>query len=973
MSITWKEIWNRFSYFKNSNDRGEVPPSLTSTIQTPKPQDYDVNFRNQVSQMIGEDPGVAGVFGSSDYMSWIAGAEQSKETNVRLNREMEMNAWVDDGLAEYVSTALNADEKGETIHLNVKNEDLSNNNNIRDNLMKEFEHIKETVIGYDLVFGEWFREFVLMGECGVELLVPQDNVDLRTKGIHSVKLLRSEQYVAYHDSNGNLDGFIIKNPYDQGVRVLAQKNQIAYVDSGVYDYISGIGYGWAQQYIPSPDRVLRIPRSFLQGTRKPYKQLDALEDSIVIYRMCLVGDTRVQTPNKKYQYIKDINVGESVLTYDIEKNMFVPTKVTNKWMTGIKQTYKVYTKNSCVTGTESHPLFVYDQETDRKDFVAIKDLNPDKHLVVGKTGCDEGVDIEFPDVTNPACTLIDKSTWVNYDIPNKEQMIIDLSESTFIPVNRLRNFLYGQQYIPENEFYVLRDELDILQDAEVEFKSDAQYRNDLNLPQCIDEEFAQLFGFLIGDGSINRGRIVFAEGVYPEQNEYYASLMTRFFGSCTRYQSKNRKYSNYGSCNGLGSKLLEEMGFVNGSHNKRIPEWVFQSKPHIRKAFVMGLLDADGWNKPLATSNAWEISLCNKMLIEDLKELWSSLGLSSGQIRTRIRKSECREIDGQYRTMPETTSWELYLSEIPLPQLQPIVKIEKGEIEEVYDIEVDHKDHNFVANYLTVHNSRAPERLVFNVATGNLPKSKGEQYLQKLINKFRKKLTYNPDTGEVDQGQNVKNIMEDFWFIKDQSGKGTDVTTIGGGQNLGEIEDINYFLSKLWRSMKIPSSRMNGEGVFDQNPGSMSTEEIKFQKWIYFILKRFARLIKKIYVEHLKMKGIWQHYNLKEEDLEIVPVPPSYFTYMKNAEYLEAQFARFANFANNIDVETPIFARKTALKEGLGWTEEKIAQNQEWLDEEQQGDVEDEEGMEGGEGDMGGLGGDEPGGGDEGGIGELGL
>lgn len=551
MSISWKEIWNRYHYFQH-DDVNENPPSITSNLATPKPGDYDVNFHQATQDMMGdEQTAMSGSFGSADYMSWIAGAEHSKDVRVKMYREMEQNAWVDDALTEYVATAFNADEKGNTVSLKIKNEDLSNNDNIRDNLQKEFEHIIGNAFDYNTVFSEWFREFVLMGECAVELLVSDDNVKLRQEGVKKVKLLRSEQYVAYHDSDGNLDGFVIRNPYDQSVRVLASKNQISYVDSGVYDYISGMGFGWAQQYIPSAQRVLRIPKSFMEGSRKPYKQLDALEDSVVIYRM-----------------------------------------------------------------------------------------------------------------------------------------------------------------------------------------------------------------------------------------------------------------------------------------------------------------------------------------------------------------------------------------------------------------------------------SRAPERLVFNVATGNLPKSKAEQYLQKLINKFRKKLTYNPNTGDVDQGQNVKNIMEDFWFIKDQSGKGTDVTTLGGAQNLGEIDDVNYFLGKLWKSMKIPMARMTGDGVFDQNPGSMPTAEIKFQKYLYHIVTRFSRLLKTIYIQHLKIKGIWEHYKLKEEDIDVLAVPPSYFTYMKNAEFLEAQFSRFSNFANNIDVETPIFARKTALKEGLGWTEEQITQNQEWLDAERNGP---DEADDVGEGDIGGdLGGD-LGGGDEEPTDDLGL
>ena len=148
----------------------------------------------------------------------------------------------------------------------------------------------------------------------------------------------------------------------------------------------------------------------------------------------------------------------------------------------------------------------------------------------------------------------------------------------------------------------------------------------------------------------------------------------------------------------------------------------------------------------------------------------------------------------------------------------------------------------------------------------------------------------------------------------------------------------------------------------------MSRSEIKFEKFIYSILRLFVRAIRDVYITHLKLKGIWEHYELKEEDIEIKPVPPSYFTYMKNSEFLEAQFARFSNFSNNIDSEEPIFSKRMALKEGMGWDDNMIALNQKWLDDEKKAKA--GEGEEGEEGDLGGElgGGDEEGGlgGDEG-------
>jgi hypothetical protein len=529
--MNWSEIWNRYNFF--SRNENPLPDSVTAPIPQPKPDDYDVNFENELKQMTDGEPGVIGAFGSLNYLSWLSMVEKSKEDRVLLYREMEQNAHVSEALDELVFSGLNEDKDGNVINLMLRSENLSISDNIRDNLQREFRHIRDDVLNYRENFYTWFHEFILMGEVALELLVDNDDASLRKNGIRGTNLLISEQYIPYHHTNGDINGFIIKNMWNRTVRVVASRDQVAYADSGKYDFVSGLGPTWAKQYLPTKGEVVRIVRSFIDSARKPYKQLDAMEDSAVIYRL-----------------------------------------------------------------------------------------------------------------------------------------------------------------------------------------------------------------------------------------------------------------------------------------------------------------------------------------------------------------------------------------------------------------------------------ARAPERLIFNVATGNLPKNKAEQYLQKLINKYRKKLTYNPQTGFIDQAQNVKNIMEDFWFVKDQQGKGTDVTTIQSGANLGEITDIEYFVKKLYKSMRVPWGRYTGEAV--QATGSqMNKDDIKFETFVYAMVRKFSEVIKQIFKQHLRAKGIWQHYDMKDSDFEVVPVPPSYFQYMKNNELLEAQFTRFAAFANNLNTEKPVFSKKMALKDGLGWDDAKIALNNKWLEEElnegQEAQAGGEEGATGGE------------------------
>jgi len=531
--MNWQTIINRFNFFRASNAEAEPKDSITSPLQLPQDgTGNDVNFQNAL-ELLGTEDGIGGAhFGNVNYLSWVSQAEKSKDDRIRLYREMEQNPYVSEGLDEITYSSINTDKDDNAINLVIKNKILDSNDNMKDNLVAEFNYITSKIIDYKGVFHEWFKDYVLTGELAVELLVPNDDGALRDKGVIGVKKLVSEEYVTSHNSVGDLEGFVIRNLWDDSSRMVADANQIAYIDSGRYDYVNGMGPSWAKDYIPRKEKgdMVRIARSFIDSARKPFKQLDALEDSLVIYRL-----------------------------------------------------------------------------------------------------------------------------------------------------------------------------------------------------------------------------------------------------------------------------------------------------------------------------------------------------------------------------------------------------------------------------------SRAPERLIFNVATGNLPKNKAEQFLQKAMNKYRKILTYNANTGMVDQAQNVKNITEDYWFAKDNTGKGTDVTTLQSGQNLGEIEDVQFFVQKLYKAMRVPYARFTGESTFEQVAG-MSRDEIKFEKFIYGIVMRFSGLVKKIFKQHLIMKGIWSHYDMNDHDIDCAVVPPSYFTYMKNAEVLEAQFSRFGNYVNNVDVETPLFSKKMALKDGLDWDDSKIKLNEKWLKEEA---AENAEGGEGGDGEEG--------------------
>jgi len=161
--------------------------------------------------------------------------------------------------------------------------------------------------------------------------------------------------------------------------------------------------------------------------------------------------------------------------------------------------------------------------------------------------------------------------------------------------------------------------------------------------------------------------------------------------------------------------------------------------------------------------------------------------------------------------------------------------------------------------------SRAPERRIFYIDVGNLPKMKAEQYLRDMMVKHKNKLVYDASTGEVRDDRRHMTMLEDFWLPRREGGRGTEITTLPGGQNLGEMEDVLYFQKKLLKSLNVPVSRMEAEVNFNIGRSTeISRDEIKFQKFINRIRNKFAVLFDQLLEVHLALKGIMTRAEWKE-------------------------------------------------------------------------------------------------------------
>lgn len=184
--------------------------------------------------------------------------------------------------------------------------------------------------------------------------------------------------------------------------------------------------------------------------------------------------------------------------------------------------------------------------------------------------------------------------------------------------------------------------------------------------------------------------------------------------------------------------------------------------------------------------------------------------------------------------------------------------------------------------------SRAPERRIFYIDVGSLPKNKAEQYLRDIMLRYRNKITYDANTGEIRDDRKHMSMLEDYWLPRREGGKGTEISTLPGGQNLGEMEDVKYFQKRLFRSLNIPTSRLEAENGFNMGRAAdISRDELKFAKFITRLRLRFSELFLNFMKTQLVAKGI---VDLEEWD--------------KICQYVRFEFATDSIFMENKQVET---------------------------------------------------------------------
>jgi len=467
------------------------------------------------------------------------------------------------------------------------------------------------------------------------------------------------------------------------------------------------------------------------------------------------------------------------------------------------------------------------------------------------------------------------------------------------------------------EISTLRYSNDNLTNTHVDHLHSGQHR--LSFPRFVDKKFAELFGFLTGDGWLNQENgnirgIDWALGECEKTNSKY-ELILRSYGLNPRRHRSSDSHSNLQedvckSCSVDFGLLMAEMGLCSGFDKKRVPDWVYNAKPEIQEAFIHGVVDSDGstnideWN-----CERIQLELSNYELTKDIKMLLHQIGWKCGNIIERHRETRTAIIHG--REYDRSDSWIIYFYRSDLFEsadrhvqrksgsrgynarkkesekygddvvFEPIISIEDGGIQETADIQVDHLSSNFVADGVVVHNSildggrkafkqlrlmedaaliyritRAPEKRKYKIPVGMIPAKEVPEYMQAIARMFKRQRFYNPTTGTFDERYSPIVQEDDFFLPQRPDGSGPDIDTLPGAENLDQIADIEYFKKKMIAPLKIPFSRVGiGEGAGEANDKSLSQEDADFAKAIQWIQSEMSIGLTKIGIIHLALRG----------------------------------------------------------------------------------------------------------------------
>ena len=729
--------------------------------------------------------------------------------------EMDMgSSEVNGALDVYADESCASDEHGRTFHIYSDNPQIQ----------RALEELFLEVVNIELDGRRMFRNLVKNGDFfGYVEVVPDYGV-VKVEPIPVNEIEREE-------------GYDKQDPYAVRFKLMSRGGK--YLEN------------WQIMHLRILSNDLFIPygTSFLESGRRLFRQL------------CHLTGTKVLT-DQGHVNIEDVKPGMIVYTHIPESSQTVKTTVKHLVSMGTQPILKVETNHRSILVTPNHGLLTRDRYGNFTYKMA-KDL-----AVSGGAGGHPYVKADA--LVLPVVVEGNQSIDIGFDSLPAKFYRAKLARSssaertgimdglrdvkTTATPKAIHAFLQGDKTISLEDLSKINHLLSAEDVVEYYFKGSK--RKSLFFPNggsaIFNKDFFQLFGFMLGDGWTKKNGFGFALGVYDDRNTLYINLAKKLFGS--KYIKSTKQDSRSAQVNWNVSEarvIFEKFGFKTGFANKVIPSWVYSLNQECRVAFIRGLFDADG------SYSTGTICLANKLLIEQLQQLCWASGVSVGKkITVRPTREGHRESYTLWVDLNKTTKGVGY---------EKVIRVTEQPAGETWDLEVDHPEHNFVANGIVTHNTmledamlvyrvvRSPERRVFYIDVSAVHPNDIPTYMEAVKETMRGSNVIDRLAGKQDYRYNPVSVDDDY-FIPSRRESQTKIETLAGGQHVSATEDVEYIQKKLIAALKVPRAYL----TYDENISSKATlaqEDVRFSRTIASLQKIVISELNKLAIIHLYAKG----------------------------------------------------------------------------------------------------------------------
>ena len=641
-----------------------------------------------------------------------------------------------------------------------------------------------------------------------------------------------------------------------------------------------------------------------------------LYDSIYLPYGCIVGDTRIET-EKGYKLMKDIIPGDKVWTFNIDTQQKELGEVTIHKNKGIQTVYHIGTFHNEIEATADHKFLIYDKLTNELKYKEVCDLKIGDLLIVDNSN-------------------------------NKQNDKIKIDKS--YPSSDIANYNKNMHWWNDNISLI---------------------------PDYVDEKFARFFGFMLGDGWITNNDVYFATGIYNSLNKEFIDYLNEITGRKCRFVKLSKikqglpttmEYDQVKCHSKMLAIILQRMGFKGYCHEKRIPSWVYSLNDNLKKAFLSGLMAADGsYNIDKYNVLRCSLELANEQLIKDTKILVQSLGYKSSKIQYRDRIGKQSTLQNGYKIKTKLKSYYFYYYETLNKQekkydldnrLEQGFKTEKIRIieevgkKEVFDFTVNNNNSNFFANGIVTHNcsllnkarrhwrilsmmedmmllyrlERSVERRVFKVNVGAIDDQDVPGYMDTIANQFKRTPLIDPLTGQLDLRKGAISQMDDFFIPVRDPSEPNPIETLPAGQNMTAMDDIKFIQNKLCTALRVPKSFLNFEEAAGDGK-NLSMLDVRFSRTINRIQQMILMELNKICIIHLYLLGFTDDLT----NFQLSMNNPSSQSEMLELENLSKKIEMAKSAVADPGNGIPLMSVTRACKEILGMTDLQIRDNLEEL------------------------------------------